>query len=307
MKQMQQTLARTVTLSGIGLHSGASVQVAVHPAPADHGIVFQRADLPGKPMLPAQARYSRPTPLRTTLTTDEGVSLFTIEHLMSALVALDIDNALVSVSGPEIPLLDGSALPFYEAFAKVGVSRQSKPRQAIEILEAIEVTEGDKWARLIPDARRRFQMTIDFPHALIGQQTYRFALGEDDYLSDVAPARTFGFLKDFEALRAANLIKGGSLESAVVFDNNGVVNEEGLRFADEPARHKLLDAIGDLALVGAPIMGRYEGYKASHALNTRLAQALLDSPGGWRKTAFVSAKKDGDSRNAAQRTVFSKA
>lgn len=304
---MQRTLAKTVSFSGAGLHSGARVELAVHPAASGYGLVFQRADLKNKPLIPADASVSRPTPLSTTLITEDGDSIKTIEHLMSALVALNIDNALISVKGPEIPLLDGSALPFFSAFQQAGVTVQNKKRKAIKILEPVEVKEGDRFARLIPSAKRIFQMTVDFPHPLIGQQTFRFDLDEDDYESQVAPARTFGFMKDFDALRAAGLIKGGTLDNAVVFDVNGVLNPEGLRFADEPARHKLLDAIGDLALAGQPIIGRYEGYKASHALNTLLVQSLLGDVRAWTEESLdIHASKATPKAANRQQEAFSK-
>lgn len=301
----QHTIAKSLRFSGTGLHSGADVTVTLHPAAPDHGIVFQRTDLASKPLIVAHVSLSKPTPLCTTLSTEEGAAIRTIEHLMSALAAMNIDNVLIDVDGSEIPLLDGSALPFYQELAKTGVTRQAPAREAIIIHEAVEVREGDKWARIVPDTRRRFQMTIDFTHPLIAQQTARFDLGDAPslYAAEIAPARTFGFLKDFEALRTAGLIKGGSLESAVVFDDNGVVNPEGLRFADEPARHKLLDAIGDMALAGAPIVGRYEGYKASHALNSQLVQALLAAPECWTRGRL---EKDGESGVLVATKLFSK-
>lgn len=304
---MQRTLAKSVPFSGTGLHSGARVDLIAHPASPGHGIVFQRGDLKHKPLIPGHASVSRPTPLSTTLITEDGDSIKTIEHLMSALAALNVDNALIAVQGPEIPLLDGSALPFFSAFKQAGVTAQNKKRRALKILDPIEVKDGDKFARLIPHKGRVFQMTIDFPHPLIGQQTFRFDLDNDTYESQVAAARTFGFMKDFDALRAAGLIKGGTLDNAVVFDTNGVVNPEGLRFADEPARHKLLDAIGDLSLAGAPIIGRYEGYKASHALNTLLVQSLLNDTRAWAEdTLETPSGRQENSRISAQREAFSK-
>lgn len=308
MMMTQHTIAATMTFKGTGLHSGAPVTMHVHPAPVDHGIAFQRADLKDKPVIKGHADFSHPVPLNTTLTDEQGNSIKTIEHVMSALAAANVDNALIVVDGPEIPLLDGSSIDYWLAIEETSVVPQSAARHYIEILEPVEVTEGDKWARLVPDVRRRFQMTIDFAHPLIRQQTFRFDVDNGDYAADVAPARTFGFQKDFNALLAAGLIKGGSMDNAVVFDDNSVANPEGLRFADEPARHKLLDAIGDTALAGKPIIGRYEGFKASHALNTRLVQALLDDPASWRLTTRdhrPANMVDIKAGNAA--TLFSKA
>lgn len=308
MMMTQYTIAATMTFKGIGLHSGAPVTMHVHPAPAGHGVAFQRADLKGKPVILGRAQYSHPVPLNTTLTDDLGNSIKTIEHVMSALAAANIDNGLIVVDGPEIPLLDGSSIDYWHSIEETGIVALHAPREYIEITDAIEVTEGDKWARFVPDNRRRFQMTIDFPHPLIKQQTYRFDLDNEDYSTQVAPARTFGFMKDFNALLAAGLIKGGSVENAVVFDENGVVNPEGLRYADEPARHKLLDAIGDTALAGKPILGRYEGFKASHALNTRLVQALLADPMCWRMTSRVPTPANMvDIKPVAASSLFSKA
>lgn len=304
---MQHTLAATVTFKGIGLHSGAPVTMAVHPASVGHGIVFQRADLDGKPLIPVKGEYSKPTALCTLLQKDEHISVSTPEHVLSAMIALNIDNALITLNGPEVPLMDGSAIDFLEPFIETGIVAQSQKRRALKIKEEIEITDGDKWVRLIPDDGRHFQMTIDFDHSMIGQQTFRFDLDHGDYERDVAPARTFGFSKDFDMLKSAGLIKGGSMDNAVVFDEASVANPEGLRFADEPARHKLLDAIGDLALVGAPIIGRYEGYKASHALNTKLVQALLSDKSQYEDVPFdVKAKKTEHSFVSKQDKLFSK-
>ncbi len=304
---MQHTLAATVTFKGIGLHSGAPVTMSIHPASTGHGIVFQRADLNGKPLIPVHGKYSKPTALCTLLQKDEHISVSTPEHVLSAMIALNIDNALITLDGPEVPLMDGSAIDFYKPFLKTGITPQSKPRKALKVLQEIEIREGDKWVRLIPDNSRHFQMTIDFDHPMIGLQTFRFDLDHGNYEDDVAPARTFGFTKDFDMLKSAGLIKGGSMDNAVVFDEASVANPQGLRFADEPARHKLLDAIGDLALVGAPIIGRYEGYKASHALNTRLVQAFLADKSQFEEIDFsVPSKKTGHSSVTKRDKLFSK-
>jgi len=304
---MQHTLAATVTFKGIGLHSGAPATMAIHPAAVDHGIVFQRADIDGKPLIPVYGDYSKPTALCTLLQKDDHVSVSTPEHVLSAMIALNIDDALDTLDARVVPLMDGSAIDFYKPFVNMGIVGQSKARKAHKIIQEIEINEGDKWVRLIPDDRRHFQMTIDFPHPMIGQQTFRFDLDHGDYERDVAPARTFGFTKDFEMLQTAGLIKGGSMDNAVVFEEASVANPEGLRFADEPARHKLLDAIGDLALVGAPIIGRYEGYKASHALNTKLVQALLADRSQYEEVDFVvPSKKTGHSSSIMRDKLFSK-
>lgn len=279
----QHTLRTAVSLSGIGLHGGRTVQLRVEPAPAGSGIVFRRTDLG----IPASTRVHPgkivDTRLSTVLEFSEQARVSTIEHLMSALAGCDIDNAVVSLDGPEVPVMDGSSTAFVAAFKRAGVRAQRAPRRFLRIRQAVMVRDGDKWARLAPAPGRRFDLQIDFDHPAVRNMPARahFDLDGDDYARLLAPCRTFGFLSDLEKMRAAGLALGGSLDNAVVLDASGVVNAEGLRRPDELVRHKLLDAIGDLYVLGLPILGAFSGYKSGHALNNRLLRQLLATPQAW--------------------------
>ncbi len=269
--QLQHTLPSPLRASGVGLHGGHRVRVTLRPAPPDHGVVFVRADLPGAPRIPAHVEHLHETRLATTLGVG-GATVATVEHLLAALVGMGIDNVVVEVAGPELPIFDGSAQPWVERVRRAGGPvAQGRPRRALVVLRPIEVRDGDKLARLEPAPRFEAHCTIAFAHPLIGRQRRTYA----GAFEELAAARTFGFGRDVDALHAQGLARGGGVDNAVVFDEDQVRNPGGLRFPDEPVRHKILDAIGDLALLGGPLIGRYVGIKSGHQLNTRLVAALL--------------------------------
>ena len=267
----QRTFKQRASLNGIGLHSGAKVRVTLAPAPADTGIVFVRD---GRE-IPALADFVVDTTMNTSLGRD-GLRIGTVEHLMAALAGCGIDNAYCEVEGPEIPIMDGSADPFVALIREAGVHEQRQSRRFLLVRKAVTVTEGDKVARLSP-ARGRFSInyTIDFRHPLISDQSFRCEMTERSFSRDIARARTFGFKRDVERLHSAGLARGGSLENAVVVDDFNILNPEGLRFPDEFVRHKILDALGDLSLIGMPVIGQLTAVKSGHALNHQLVRRVL--------------------------------
>ncbi len=276
---MQQTLATAVTFAGPGLHSGVSARVTVHPAPADHGLVFRRSDIAGSHGL-VPARWDRVVPSRlcTVVANEAGVSVSTIEHLMAALAGTGIHNALIEIDGPEVPILDGSSAPFVAAFLGAGVVAQGVPVRAIRILAPVEVREGQALARLEPAEMLEIDFRIDFPDAAIGRQEMRLSMANGSFVRELSDSRTFCREADVAAMRAGGLARGGTYENAVVFDGARVVSPGGLRHADEPVRHKMLDALGDLVLAGGPILGRYIGVRAGHSLTNRLLRKLFSDP-----------------------------
>lgn len=275
-KVMQTTLARAVHCSGIGLHSGAPVNMTLRPAPEDSGVCFVRLDLEGEARrVPVRLESVSDTMLGTTIANGKGGRVLTIEHLMSALAGLGVDNVEIELDAEEIPILDGSAAGFVVLVESAGLKRQKRPRRHIRIRRPIAVEEGGKRAELSPCGDCEFDFEIDFPTPVIGRQRYRLRLTPKSFKSEIARARTFGFLKDVDALRAMGLARGGSLDNAIVIDGDRVLNPEGLRFRDEFVRHKLLDAMGDLYVLGTPICGRYTAVRSGHALNIELARALL--------------------------------
>jgi UDP-3-O-[3-hydroxymyristoyl] N-acetylglucosamine deacetylase len=273
----QRTLARTATIEGVGLHSGAPVTLHLVPAPANHGLVFVRSDLAHKPSIPVRSEFVTDTALATTLGVG-GVKVSTVEHLLAALSGLGIDNLRMEVDGPEIPIMDGSAAPFAQRIAQVGVREQTEPKAFLVIKRPVTVTDGDKYASFAPSKRFRIDCTIDFKHPLISDQQFTLEFSDQSFVKDVASARTFGFLRDVDKLRSLGLARGGSLANAVVVDDFSILNPEGLRFPDEFVRHKLLDALGDVALLGCPVIGALTVFKTGHALNQKLvAKVLSDS------------------------------
>ena len=283
----QHTLAGSAICAGVGLHSGQRVRLSIRPAPARSGIVFVRTDLAGDNRVAVSALAVSQARLCTVITNASGVSVATIEHLMAALAALDIDHAIVELDGPEVPIMKGSALPFVQLLDRAGRRQQDAERQYIEILDTVEVVEGDKFTRLSPADAFELAFEIDFASPVIGRQRVELTVDEQSFRSELADCRTFGFLHEVEALRAAGLARGGSLENAVVIDGDRLLNPEGLRRPDEFVRHKALDAVGDLYVLGAPMIGRFEGVRAGHALNNKVARALLARPDAWRLRAFA--------------------
>lgn len=279
---MQHTLAQTIELQGIGLHSGAETVLRLRPAGLSHGIRFIRVDVNGKDNVIA-ARWDCVTDTRlcTVVANQDGVSVGTIEHLMAALAACAIDNADIELDGPEIPIMDGSAQPFVDAILRVGVKTQAAPRRAIRILKPVSIIDGDKKVVLRPGIGSEFQVDIDFPHPEIGRQMARINLIGDEFFTKIARARTFGFLHEVTALRAMGLALGGSMENAIVLDQDSIMNPEGLRSPTEFARHKLLDAVGDIYLAGAPILGVFEGVKPGHQMNNLILHELFAHPECW--------------------------
>lgn len=264
------------------MHSGERARVSIRPAPVGSGIVFVRTDLDRDNRVPVSAEAVTQTRLCTVIANDAGVSVATIEHLMAALAALEVDNAVIEVDGPEVPIMDGSALPFVQLLDRAGRRRQEAERRFIEILQPVEVVDGDKTVRLTPADRFEMAFEIAFPTRAIGRQRVDLHMTEDSFRRELADCRTFGFLAEVQALREAGLARGGSLENAVVIDGDRILNPEGLRRPDEFVRHKALDAVGDLYVLGAPILGRFEGVYAGHALNNLLCRALLAQPRAWR-------------------------
>ena len=278
----QHTLAGPAICAGVGVHSGERVRVSIRPAPAGSGIVFIRTDIERDNRVPVTAEAVTQTRLCTVIANDAGVTVATIEHLMAALAALEVDNAVIEVDGPEVPIMDGSALPFVQLLDRAGRRRQEAERRFIEILKPVEVVDGDKTVRLTPCDRFEMAFEIAFPTKVIGRQRVDLHVTEDSFREELADCRTFGFLAEVQALREAGLARGGSLENAVVIDGDRILNPEGLRRPDEFVRHKALDAVGDLYVLGAPILGRFEGIYAGHALNNLLCRALLAQPRAWR-------------------------
>jgi UDP-3-O-[3-hydroxymyristoyl] N-acetylglucosamine deacetylase len=279
----QQTLAGPAILAGVGVHTGAHVRVSIRPAGPDTGMVFVRTDIRDRDnRVPATGLAVTKTTLGTVISNAAGVTVSTIEHLMAAFCALGVDNAVVELDGPEVPIMDGSSEPFVQIIDRVGLRRQQAVRRYIEILEPVEVVDGDKSARLLPASQFEVAFEIAFPTPTIGRQKVDLVMDEHAFRDELANCRTFGFLEEVEALRAMGLARGGSLENAVVIDGDRILNEDGLRRPDEFVRHKALDAIGDLYVLGAPIIGRFEGVLAGHGLNNALVRALLDRPHAWR-------------------------
>lgn len=276
----RRTLHEPVRFRGVGLHCGRLAALNVAPAPAGTGIVFRRTDLPGAAAIPARHDHVCAAPLSTCLGSG-GVTVGTVEHLMAALAAAGITDALIGLDGPEVPALDGSAAPFLHAFARAGLRDLGVPGRAIRILRAVTMREGDRLARLAPAPRFEMDFRIRFADPAIGAQTKRLALAGDAIAAELADARTFGCLTEAAKLRRAGLVRGASLDNTVVVDGGRVLNPGGLRHPDEFVRHKMLDAVGDLALAGAPIIGRYTGIKAGHALTNLLLRRLFASPGAW--------------------------
>ena len=283
----ERTLVAPAICAGVGVHTGQRVRLAIRPASTGTGIVFVRTDITDRDnRIVVSGDAVVDARLNTMIENAAGVQLSTIEHLMAAFCALGVSNVIVEVDGPELPILDGSALPFVQLLDRAGFRRQDAPIRYIEILEPIHVTDGDKHAALYPCDRYEMRFEIDFDSPVIGNQVVDFVVDEQTFRDEIMSARTFGFAHEVEALRQAGLARGGSLENAVVIDGDDILNPGGLRMEREFVRHKALDAIGDLYVMGAPLLGRYEGYKAGHAVNNLLVRALLDAPHAWREVVL---------------------
>jgi UDP-3-O-[3-hydroxymyristoyl] N-acetylglucosamine deacetylase len=283
----QRTLRDSVRATGIGLHSGAKVYMNLRPAPPNTGIVFRRLDLPEPVDIRAAALNVSETMLGTTLE-QGGAKVATVEHLLAAMAGLGIDNAFIDLTAAEIPIMDGSAAPFVFLLQSAGIEEQNAPKRFIRVAKPVEVEEGDKWARLAPHDGFRVNFEIDFDHPVLRKHRQRVSLdfSTTSFLREISRARTFGFLRDLETLRARDLTLGGSLDNAIVMDEYRVLNEDGLRFRDEFVRHKVLDAVGDLYLLGASLIGEFSGFKSGHRLNNLLLRALLAQPDCYEEVSF---------------------
>jgi UDP-3-O-[3-hydroxymyristoyl] N-acetylglucosamine deacetylase len=287
---LQRTLKTAIKTTGVGLHTGVRVDLTLRPAAPDSGVVFHRVDLVPPVAIPADARHVGDTRLSSTLKHGDA-SISTVEHILSALAGLGIDNLHIDIAGPEIPIMDGSAAPFVFLLQSAGIVEQDAPKRFLRIVAPVEVKDGDKWARFDPFNGFKLDFTIDFPHPVFGSENRHVVIdfAEHSYVKEVARARTFGFMQDVEAMRSAGLALGGSLQNAVVLDEFRVLNTEGLRYDNEFVKHKVLDAIGDLYLLGRPMIGQYTAFKSGHGLNNALARALLSRPDAFELTAFRKA------------------
>lgn len=278
---LQRTIRKPIEVKGIGVHSGEPCSLIFRPAPENTGVYFIRNDLPGSPAVTVSADHVRATALATTLGSD-AFSVSTVEHCLSTLAAFRIDNIFIELDGPEIPICDGSALAFMEAIVSAGMVEQEAPRKYAFVTRPIYYGDGDKHAYVVPYNGLRVTCTIEFSHPCIGRQKIDLDVNENTFARELARARTFGFLKDAQALRERGLAKGGSLDNTVVLDSQEVVNPEGLRYRDEFVRHKAMDALGDLVTLGMPLMGHIILYKAGHDVMNKLVKQILDSPDCYR-------------------------
>ena len=288
----QRTPKKMIQATGVGLHSGDKVIMTLRPAPVNTGIVFRRIDIDAVPEIPALFQHVSDTMLCTSLQKD-GVKVATVEHLLSALAGLGIDNAYIDINANEIPIMDGSAAPFVFLIQSAGIQEQAAPKKFIRILKPIRVESNGKWAQFLPFNGYRISFTIDFQHPVFidrpQQAVYDWSM--TSYIKEICRARTFGFLSEYEKLREMDLAKGGSLNNAIVVDDYRVLNEDGLRFEDEFVKHKVLDALGDLYLLGSNLIGAYEGYKSGHELNNQLLCALMSRQDAW-EYSFLAETED---------------
>lgn len=283
----QRTLKQRISATGVGLHSGEKVTLTLNPAPADHGVVFKRIDLPDTPALQVNPMAVNDTRLSSALEFS-GARVATVEHLMSALAGLGVDNVLIELTAAEVPIMDGSSGPFIYLLQTAGLQELEAPKKFVRILKPVEVNDGDKWAKFTPHHGFKAEFTIDFAHPVFefSGKTVTIDYDSQSYVDEISRARTFGFMHEVEYLRANGLAKGGSLDNAIVLDEYKVLNGGGLRYEDEFAKHKVLDAIGDLYILGYPIIGQFSAFKSGHALNNQLLRALLADHTAWEYCTF---------------------
>ena len=283
----QRTLKNAIRATGVGLHTGGKVYLTLRPAPADSGIIFQRVDIDPAVDIPAKPENVTDTRLSTTLEQD-GAKVSTVEHLMSAFAGLGIDNVRVEVSAPEVPIMDGSAGPFVFLLQSAGILEQEPLKQFIRIKKPLQVTDDDKWVRFEPFNGFKVSFTIDFDHPILQKsiQVAAVDFSTTSYIKEISRARTFGFMDDLEALRNAGLAQGGSFDNAIVLDGFHILNNDGLRYQDEFVKHKVLDAIGDLYLLGHPLIGAFSAYKSGHALNNKLLRKLIADQSAWELVSY---------------------
>ncbi|MBQ0535600.1 UDP-3-O-acyl-N-acetylglucosamine deacetylase [Providencia huaxiensis] len=284
----QRTLKRIITATGVGLHTGKKVTLTLRPAPANTGVIYRRTDLNPPVDFPADAKSVRDTMLCTCLVNEDNVRISTVEHLNAALAGLGIDNIVIEVNAPEIPIMDGSAAPFVFLLLDGGIEELNCAKKFLRIKETVRVEDGDKWAEMRPYDGFSLDFTIDFQHPAIDSSTQRYSLdfSAESFVNQISRARTFGFMRDIEYLQSKGLCLGGSFDCAIVVDDYKVLNEDGLRFEDEFVRHKMLDAIGDLFMCGHNIIGAFTAFKSGHALNNKLLQAVLAKESAWDLVTF---------------------
>lgn len=285
MDYKQRTLKRDVDCTGIGLHTGEKIYIRIRPAPADAGICFVRTDRPDRPMIRAHVDHVTDTTLATTISRN-GTRISTIEHLMAAFFGLGIDNAVVEVDGPEVPIMDGSAAPFVYLLKSGGIKEQNAPKHFIVIKRPLHVNDGNRSVSIYPSKELKITYMIDFQHPLLRNQEHELRFSGREFVREISKARTFGFLKDVETLKANGLAKGGSLDNAVVIDDFRIINEGGLRFKDEFVRHKILDFIGDLAVIGSPVIAHFVVKRSGHFLNQCMLRKLMASKRHWEALVF---------------------
>ncbi len=284
VENAQQTVQQEIQFSGIGIHTGKPVKMCVCPTNEDHGIVFKRTDITDRDnLIPANAYSVTGTQLATSLTNSAGVSVMTIEHLLSALYALEIDNALIELTSQELPAMDGSSKPYTNALLKPGLKTQSKPARYIEVIAPFLFKEGDQYAEFLPSKISSLNVSIEFKDHMIGKQEVYLELTSENYCKEIAPARTFAFMEEIEQLQKAGFGLGGSLENAILVDKDKIVNPEGLRYKDEFVRHKTLDVIGDISLMQSRFRGKLKAHKTGHALNNKILRAFLADKTVWRQ------------------------
>ena len=299
----QRTLKKEISATGVGLHNGEKVTMTLRPAAIDTGILFRRVDLPNSPEIKVQAHAVRDTRMCSALECN-GARVATVEHLMSALAGLGVDNIIIDLNASEVPIMDGSAVPFIYLLQSAGILEQSAAKKFIRIKKTIEVAHEDKWVRFDPYHGFKIDFTIDFPHPVFDHtgKNVKIDFADNTYIKEISRARTFGFMHEVEYLRANGLARGGSLDNAIVLDEYRILNSGGLRYEDEFAKHKVLDAIGDLYMLGHPLLGAFTAYKSGHALNNELICALLADVGAWEFTSFEDEQEapSGFSKQAGQ-------
>lgn len=290
----QRTLKQVTKVTGIGLHSGKKVTLTLRPAPENTGILYARTDLEPAVYFPASANMIGDTTLCTCMINDDGVKISTVEHLSAAMSALGLDNVIVEVDAPEVPIMDGSSSPFIYLLLDAGIEEQNAPKKFVRIKETVRVEDGDKWAEFKPyNNGLKLEFTVDFHHPLITKdvKNYKMELSAQNFIQQLSRARTFTFMKDVEYLQSMGLALGGSLDNAIVLDDYRILNEDGLRFKDELVRHKMLDAIGDLFMCGHNILGDFSAYKSGHGLNNKLLRKVLATESAWELVTFMDEDK----------------